>query len=407
MHMIDRSTSKIMLLDDDPFMLRLHAHQLATLGFTSVSTHSSGVDALAALDGTELILLDLNMPEMDGIEFVHHLVERHYAGGVVLISGEDNRMLKAAGSLIRAHRIELLGHVQKPVTPEVLNSLLGNWKSVASASLPSTRIAYEAQDVRAAIANGELVNYYQPKVAVPIGTLVGVETLVRWKHPVDGIVFPDQFIGIAEANGLIDDLTCVVLRGALRQAQIWRDAGLTLQVAVNLSMNNLAARTFADFVSAETAMAGISTSSITLELTESRLAPDLRAPLEVLSRLRLKRFRLSIDDFGTGHSSLVQLRDLAFDELKIDRGFIHSAHVNSTLSAICVANVSLARDLGIEVVAEGVEDKDDWDFLRKIGCDMAQGYFIARPMPAAELPNWINTWGGRQRAGDLDCDRIP
>ena len=123
-----------------------------------------------------------------------------------------------------------------------------------------------------------------------------------------------------------------------------------------------------------------------LEVTESRLMADLRAPLEVLTRLRLKRFGLSIDDFGTGHSSLAQLRDMPFDELKIDRGFVHRAHSDPTLRAIFEANLNLARQLGMEVVAEGVEDREDWDFLRGSGCDLAQGYFIARPMPAADLP---------------------
>lgn len=257
-------------------------------------------------------------------------------------------------------------------------------------------MAYGADRVRAAIANGELINYYQPKVAVGSGAVVGVETLVRWRHPVDGLVFPDQFIGVAEAHGLIDDLTRVVLAAALAQARAWHDAGLALRVAVNLSMDNLVALGFADFVAAQAAGAGVAPAEIVLEVTESQLMADLRAPLEILTRLRLKRFRLSIDDFGTGHSSLTQLRDLPFDELKIDRGFVHRAHADPTLRAIFESNLSLARQLNIEVVAEGVEDQADWDFLRQAGCDLAQGYFIARPMPATDLPGWIETWEARR-----------
>ena len=124
---------------------------------------------------------------------------------------------------------------------------------------------------------------------------------------------------------------------------------------------------------------------------------DLRVPLDILTRLRLKRFRLSIDDFGTGHSSLAQLRDFPFDELKIDRSFVHRAWQDETLRAIFHANLNLGRQLGMEVVAEGVEDRDDWDFLRSSGCDLVQGYFIARPMPASELSDWIDVWEERWR----------
>lgn len=392
---------KIMLLDDEPFMLKLIGRQLENLGFTALSPYTSGAAALDALTGPsgppELILLDLNMPEMDGIEFVRHLVERHYAGSLVLISGEDERMLQASTKLVQAHKIKVLGHLRKPVSPTALAALLEGWAPAATARLRTAKAAYDVEAVRAAINNGELVNYYQPKVAVADGRVVGVETLVRWRHPVDGMVFPDQFIGVAEAHGLIDDLTRVVLRAALAQARVWRDAGLALHVAINVSMDNLAALGFADFVAAEALAAGVSPTEIVLEVTESRLMADLRVPLEILTRLRLKRFRLSIDDFGTGHSSLAQLRDIPFDELKIDQGFVHRAWHDETLRAIFDASLGLARQLNMEAIAEGVEDQADWDFLRSTRCDLAQGYFIARPMPAAELPGWIASWQARRR----------
>lgn len=399
--MLEQSALKILLLDDEPFMLKLLGRMLENLGFTALSPYASGAAALDALAGPagppDLILLDLNMPEMDGIEFVRHLVERRYAGSLVLISGEDERMLQAARKLVQAHKIEVLGHLHKPVAPEVLAALLAQWAPHAAARSRPAKVEYSAAAVRAAIVNGELVNYYQPKVAVADGRVVGVETLVRWRHPVDGMVFPDQFIGVAEAYGLIDDLTRVVLRDALAQSRLWRDAGLALRVAVNVSMDNLAALSFADFVAAEAAAAGVPPTDIVLEVTESRLMADLRTPLEILTRLRLKRFRLSIDDFGTGHSSLAQLRDIPFDELKVDQGFVHRAWHDETLRAIFDASLGLARQLNMEAVAEGVEDQNDWDFLRATSCDLAQGYFIARPMPAAELPGWIESWQVRLR----------
>jgi EAL domain-containing protein (putative c-di-GMP-specific phosphodiesterase class I) len=319
----------------------------------------------------------------------------------VLLSGEDERTLQAASTLAQAHQINVLGHLQKPVAQEALATLLAQWTPRAVGRSPTAKVEYDADAVRAAIANGELINHYQPTVAVADGRVIGVETLVRWQHPVDGLVFPDQFIGVAEAHGLIDDLVRVVLRAALAQTRAWQDAGFGLRVAVNVSMDNLNALSFADLVTSATAEAGMAPSAVVLEVTESRLMEDLRAPLEILTRLRLKRFRLSIDDFGTGHSSLAQLRDIPFDELKIDRSFVHRAHADPTLGAIFEGNLNLARKLGIEVVAEGVEDREDWDFLRRAGCDFAQGYFIARPMPAADLPGWIGTWEARLREQSL------
>ena len=393
---MNQHTIKILILDDDPFVLKLLARMLANLGHTAVSTCDNGRAALELVDSPDdapdLILLDLNMPEMDGLEFVRHLVERHYTGSLILISGENERMQQAAEKLARAHKITVLGHLHKPASPEGLAELIGKWMPLQQVKPRAEKKVYGADELRAAIANGELVNYYQPKVWTATGRVMGVETLVRWRHPVDGMVFPDQFIGVAEAHGLIDDLTQVVLTNALAQAKVWQDAGLTLMVAVNLSMDNLSSPDYTDWVAMLAAKADVQPQTMELEVTESRLMEDLRIPLEILTRLRLKRFRLSIDDFGTGNSSLAQLRDLPFDELKIDQSFVRGAWNNEKLRAMFDASLGLAKQLGMESVAEGVEDQADWDFVRKAGCDIAQGYFIAKAMPAADLPGWIESW---------------
>ncbi|OIQ92240.1 phytochrome-like protein cph2 [mine drainage metagenome] len=389
-------TIKILALDDEPFMLKLLVHMLADLGYTSVSTCVSGHAALnligSANDSPELILLDINMPEMDGLEFVRHLVARNYIGSIILVSGEDERMQQAAVKLARAHKISVLGHLHKPVTPEGLAELIGKWTAPSQNQPKADRKVYGADELRAAIANGELVNYYQPKVVTSTGRVMGVETLVRWWHPQDGIVFPDQFINVAETHGLIDDLTRVVLTAAFAQSKLWQESGLMLQVSVNLSMDNLASMDFVDFVVGLAASSGVQPQMMLLEVTESQLMEDLRTPLEILTRLRLKRFRLSIDDFGIGNSSLAQLRDIPFDELKIDKSFVHGACSNEKLWAMFDSCLNLAKQLGLEAVAEGVENQADWDFVRNRGCDIAQGYFIAKPMPAADLPAWIQSW---------------
>lgn len=397
-----RSDIRILVLDDEPFMLMLLARQLANLGFTQVDTCDNGQTALERVDDAalapQLILCDLNMPGMDGMEFVRKLVEHGYAGSLILVSGEDERTLHSARTLVQAHHIDVLGSLQKPVPPQALFQLVQRW-------VPSPRLAphlqgkgYGVERLAQSIQSGELVNHYQPKVSVSSGEVVGVEALVRWRHPEDGMVYPDQFIGMAEAHGLIDALTQVVLAQALRDSTTWAREGLALKVAVNVSMDNLHALEFPEKITAAAAAAEVKPQSIVLEVTESQLMKDLRAPLEILTRLRLRRFKLSIDDFGTGHSSLVQLRDVPFDELKIDQSFVHGAHHNETLRAIFFASLGLAKELGMEVVAEGVEDADDWRFLQKSGCDLAQGYFIARPMPADKVLEWVAAWRVRWAA---------
>jgi len=393
---MDRTSLRILVIDDEPFMLTLLERTLHRLDYAAVDTCADGAAALARLADpatiADVLLLDLQMPDMDGIEVIRGLVAQDYGGSLVLVSGEDERMLQTAAKLVRAQGIALLGHLQKPVLPEALAALLDGWEPPQARRQWASGRAYGAEALRAAIAGGQLVNHYQPKVALATGRVEGVECLVRWQHPEDGLVFPDRFIGLAEEHGLIDDLTRAVLAGALAQARKWHDAGLEMRVAVNVSMDNLVELDFPEQVTDALAAAGVPPEMLTLEVTESRLMRDLTAALDILTRLRLKRIRLSIDDFGTGHSSLTQLANIPFDELKIDRSFIHGAGQDRTLQAIYDANLRLARGLGMEVVAEGVEDAADWAHLCATGCDLAQGYFIARPMAADDIPSWIDAW---------------
>jgi len=225
--MAENSAIRVLVLDDEPFMLKLLGHVLADLGFIQVTACDSGRSALEWIDrpnsSPDIILLDLNMPEMDGIEFLRHLVDRRFTGSLILISVEDERMLQTAEKLVRVHKIPALGHLHKPVNPEDLSALLEKWTPPHLLVPRATKKAYGADEVRAAIVNDELVNYYQPKVDMANGKVVGVESLVRWRHPQDGMVFPDRFVGVAEEHGLIDDLVrgaalpCGGLAGSLLQ----------------------------------------------------------------------------------------------------------------------------------------------------------------------------------------------
>ena len=387
-----------MLLDDDPFMLRLLSMQLTQLGYTQVVACASGAAALQRVSepqaAVNLILLDVNMPEMDGVEFIRRLMDAHFRGSIILVSGEDERLLESVQKLIEAHQLTALGHLQKPVGPEQLAALLKRFEpnpDRARRHRIQTRV-YGVEQLREAIANAELINYYQPKVNLATRQVVGVESLVRWRHSTDGLIFPDQFIELAAEHGLLTEITRQVLTMALSQARAWKQVGQELPVAVNVSMDDLGALDFPDVAATIARSMGIEPNLVTLEVTEGQVMRKLSTVLDVLSRLRLKRFRLSIDDFGTGHSSLAQLRDLPFDELKVDRGFVQGACTDETKRAICSASLRMAHQLKLQVVAEGIEDRAHWDLLQQMGCDVGQGYFIARPMPTEDIVGWISAW---------------
>lgn len=399
---------KILILDDDPFALRLLSIQLKAFGLKSrgyleLVPCERGDAAVTLLEANPesigLVFCDLQMPGMDGVEFVRHLVRLGYRGGVVLVSGEGQRILQAAERLAQAHGLRVLAALQKPVLPEQLRKLLDEAiPEIAAAGGVGPKI-YGPDAFRRAIAAGELVNHYQPKIDMASGAVVGVEALVRWQHPDDGLVMPAGFIEMAEESELITDMAKVVLTAALRQARECHDAGHDMDMAVNVSMANLSWLEFPDFVARQADEAGVPLARLVLELTESQLMKDPRAQLDILTRLRLKGVRLSIDDFGIGYSSLAQLRDVPFDELKIDRSFVHRAADDPALRAILEASLGLAQQLGLRTVAEGIEEREDWDFLRASGCDMAQGYFMARPMAGADLLDWIGGW--QQRRNEL------
>lgn len=399
---------RILILDDELFMLKLHAQILSSLGFSRVATSDSGPRSLAEIDRSgaspDLILLDLSMPEMDGVEFIRHLGDRKFAGRLILVSGEDERVLQTVVKLARAREVRVLGHLTKPVQPERLAALVRRWRPASGTGPISWRKIYPAEEIRSAIENQQLAVHYEPKVNLRTGEVTGVEALVRWIHPKDGVVLPDQFIMVAEANGLIQALTRFVFPAALAQANRWREAGLPVRMAINVSVDALAAPDFADFAAEQAARASIPPNDIIIEVTESRLIQDIGAPLEVLTRLHLKRFQLSIDDFGTGYSSLAQLKEIPFNELKIDRTFVHKAATDQTGRTMYTTCLRLAKELQMRTVAEGVEDRADWDFVNQTECDSGQGYFIGRAMPGGAIPAWAERWTRRLKRDFTDED---
>jgi EAL domain-containing protein (putative c-di-GMP-specific phosphodiesterase class I) len=247
-------------------------------------------------------------------------------------------------------------------------------------------------EIAAGIARSEFDPFLQPKIDVASGSLAGVEILMRWRHPERGIIAPAAFIPVMESHGLISDAMFAVFEKAVKFISRCRRLGLKVSVAVNVSPQSLCDMTLPGRLEAITSACGLSPAWVTIEITETVPMTDLGHALETLSRCRMKGFELSIDDYGTGHSSLQQLIQLPLNELKIARAFVTGASQNPVLEALIQASVTMARRLNLRTVAEGVETAEDWDMVAHHGCDVAQGYFIARPMTPEQLIEWYAPW---------------
>jgi diguanylate cyclase (GGDEF)-like protein len=242
-----------------------------------------------------------------------------------------------------------------------------------------------AGELRRAIQNEELVLHFQPKAELAGGRILGVEALVRWQHPTRGFIPPTEFVPIAERTGLIKQLSHYVLAQALRQCSEWSAGGLDLHVAVNLTIPDLLDLTLPDLIEALLDETGVRPDQLELEITETTILADPFRVRKVLARLNEMGLRLAIDDFGTGYSSLAYLRRLPVQTIKVDRSFVMDMCENASDATIVRSTIDLGRNLGLEVVAEGVETQEAWDALRALGCTLAQGYLISRPLPAGEL----------------------
>jgi EAL domain-containing protein (putative c-di-GMP-specific phosphodiesterase class I) len=396
----------ILLLDDDPFALKLLSHQLHELGFDKVMSYESGHEAMAWLkdhaDQVDLIFCDLQMPGMDGVEFLRSLGEIGYGGTLLLISGEDERMLQTAQMLASAQRLKVQGLLQKPLPLSRLAEMLAAPPPETGGSHAVFRKSYPAEELRQAIAAGQLLVYYQPKVMLANGNVVGVEALVRWRHPEDGLVLPEQFLATAMAHEMMEELTKTVLDSALQDTRYWQEDGRPLQLCVNIPIGHLNNLDFPDRVAQMAKRARRPLPALALEIAESGLADHSLPALDILARLRLKKVGLAVDDFGSNQSSFMQLRSVPFDELKIDRTYVHGAACTPSLHAIFMSKLELAHRLNMQAVAVGVEDAEDWQYVRDTGCDMAQGFFIGKPMPADAVPGWLAQWQERRR--DLFAD---
>ncbi len=390
------SSLKILIVDDDELVPKVVRTILARMGISEVLVAQNGTDALGIVGDAgrrpDVILCDLNMPSMDGVELLRHIAGHRFAGGIIVISGVDESILQSTEELAREHGLNIIGSLRKPISPPALADLLATFDGtrIRGSGVGPERIS--AEELRQGIASGALTVFYQPKVTVADRSFIGAECLARWQHPERGVIGPASFISLAEELSLIDELTEAIYLQSMRQCGAWLAEGLDVKLAVNISVSSLHRLDLPESLALQAAEHGVDASHVMLEITESQLMKEIKQPLEILTRLRLKGIGLSIDDLGTGHSSLEQLRRIPFTELKIDRSFVHGAAGDASARSILESSVDLARKLNMTTVAEGVETEEDWNLIASLGVDFAQGYLIAKPMAADELTGWLDGW---------------
>lgn len=386
------SEPTIYILDDDVQYSGLLSEVAMSEGWHVVSESNPVVFLEYSICHNSLLVLDLNMPEMDGIEVIRALAKRKIDITLILISGFDSRVLHSAKQLAEAHNIRVLCNLTKPVDILEFIKVLDSVKFGAD-TVGKTVDVYKpitAEEFERGILQHQLVVHYQPQVNVKTGALVGVEALVRWMHPDRGIIFPEQFIAMAENQALIGMLTEEVFVMAAKQSQYWQAAGLDIVVSINISPESITSLDLPEQLTKLIEIYGINPEKFNLEITETAVMEQLTSSLDVLNRLRMKGFLLSIDDFGTGHSSLTQLYQAPFSEIKIDQHFVLRMLGDPEAMVIVEICIMLGKKMGMLLVAEGVETKGVLDKLRELGCDRAQGDFIGKPMEADELINWNN-----------------
>jgi EAL domain-containing protein (putative c-di-GMP-specific phosphodiesterase class I)/ActR/RegA family two-component response regulator len=386
-------TQRILVIDDDEDICELISATAEGLGIQCITTTDPVVFLATLSPDTTVVILDLLMPAMDGVELLRILGEQRCKASIILLSGVGKRIMETAAELAQAHGLSVAGHLEKPFDVDVLEEILKRQIKAAAAPLPRPRPKTVTDgDLRRAIQRDEFVLFYQPQLDIASGNVVGVEALVRWQHPECGLVFPDDFIPRLEQLGLIDELGWVVTRRGLAEIGLFADSsGNIPMLSINVSVTSLYDLSFPDTMAALIARHGVAPEKVILEITESGLMGELTNTLDVLTRLRMKRMHLSIDDFGTGYAMMQQLRNVPATAMKIDKSFIQTLPGTDRDRVMVRKTIEMGHELGMKVVAEGVETQEQFDFVRSNGCDIAQGYLFSRPLPPDRLLDWLES----------------
>ena len=374
-----------LVVDDEPIQRQIAGRLLRVLTVGDVIETDDGAQALEIIQnrGThvDLVVCDLDMPKMDGMEFIRRLADIAESPALIINSSHKAEILDSVGRMGKAYGIRVLGSLEKPLTRSALEPLL--LKIATSGVQMDGPVAREtALDLAKCLAEGRFTPFFQPKLRFEDGQVTAAETLIRLQMGDGEIIAPDRFIADVVEQGLITEVTLALFDATLAIVGGWNRVGQHPHISFNLSPESLDDVDFGGNLHRRVSAAGISSKDITFEIVESEISRDFRRAMENTTRLRMLGFGLSIDDFGTGFSSMEQLGMLPFTELKVDRSFVTGICDNPQKQAMVNSTVRMAKDLKLTVVAEGIETEAEADFVQAAGCDYGQGYWLSRPIPA-------------------------
>jgi EAL domain-containing protein (putative c-di-GMP-specific phosphodiesterase class I)/CheY-like chemotaxis protein len=382
----------VLVIDDDHVVCDVVSAIAATMGLSCDVARDPSNFLDHVTPKTSLILLDLMMPGMDGIEVLRLLGEHKFGARVLLMSGMDKRVLETAEKLAQSLGLAVVGYLQKPFSPLELRSVLEAVTAMETPQAVKAAPIFSMSDeqIRKAVENGEFLNYYQPQISLKTGEVMGVEALARWRHPERGLILPESFLARLDTLGLMDKLCWNTSELAMAEARSFvRRNGELLRLSINATMRSLINLDFPDALVALAKKYDFPVEKITVEMTESRLIHEMSHTLDVLTRLRMKGFQLSIDDFGSGYAMMRQLQNVPATELKIDKSIVERMHLNNSDRVMVEKIIEMGHELKMHVVAEGVVTPEQAQMLRAKGCDGAQGYWFSHPLAGEALKSWL------------------
>lgn len=386
-------TKSILIVDDQPIIRTMLASTLNALGRFTIHEAGNGAQAYDVVAGAhiDLIFCDINMPDSDGLYLLKMLSNERFHGDIVIISGEDDALIRSTQTLTDSYHLRILGVSSKPITAAMIRHYLYRNSGCDVHNQPLESEQLTQQELAQHLDNKEIKAYFQPQYGLDTMQLIGFEALARIELDDSCLILPGRFISTAENSGLMMRLTVQVINAAMHAFSQLGSAYDQLTLSLNVSSQVLEDEHFPQWLSDKATESGIRNHRIVCELTETLISNDPQSVHVSLLRLRMLNFGVSIDDFGTGYATIKQLHSLPFNELKIDRSFVFDVLENEKSLAVCQRCIGLAQDFGLKVVAEGIEDKKTLQAIQRLGCDIGQGFGLARPVHGEQAVARVNS----------------